>query len=205
MPTPEGHPLDDVDDPIERFRAWHRDVRDAGLPEPDAMVLCTAPAAAMAQPLARHVLLRGADERGFAFVSNRRSRKGRHLAENPNACLVFPWYPIGRQVVVTGQVAEPDDAESDAYWATRPRGSQIASSVSEQSTVIPDRAWLEARFAELEARYQGRAIPRPAHWGMFRLVPDSIEFWTHRDFRMHDRLLFERAPAGGWRTSRLSP
>jgi pyridoxamine 5'-phosphate oxidase len=182
-------------------------VWDARLPEPDAMVLCTVPAAAMAQPLARHVLLRGADERGFAFVSNRRSRKGRHLAENPNACLVFPWFPIGRQVVVTGQVVEAERAESDAYWATRPRGSQIASSVSEQSSVIPDRAWLEARFAEVEARHEGRPIPRPDHWGMFRLVPDSIEFWTHGEFRMHDRFLYERDPAaaGGWRESRLSP
>ena len=171
------------------------------------MVLCTAPAAAMAQPLARHVLLRGVDDRGFAFVTNRRSRKGRHLAENPNACLVFPWFPIGKQVVVTGQVIEADGAESDAYWETRPRGSQLASAVSEQSTVIPDRAWLEARFAEEEARYEGRHVPRPEHWGMFRLVADSIEFWTHREHRMHDRLLYERDATadGGWRVSRLSP
>lgn len=193
-----------AEDPIDTFRRWHADVRAAGLPEPDAMVLCTVPATPVAEPLARHVLLRGLDDRGFAFVTNRTSRKGRHLAENPNACLVFPWFPIGRQVVVTGTVTEADDADSDAYWATRPRESQIAGSISEQSTVIPDRAWLEQRFAEAEARYTGRPVPRPAHWGMHWLRPATIELWTRRDHRMHDRLLYER-DGEGWRVSRLSP
>ncbi len=193
-----------AEDPIEIFRRWHADVRAASLVEPDAMVLCTAPATPMAQPLARHVLLRGLDERGFAFVTNRTSRKGRHLAENPNACLVFPWFPIGRQVVVTGTVTDADDADSDAYWATRPRESQIAGSISEQSTVIPDRAWLEQRFGEAEARFAGQPVPRPPHWGMHWLRPATIEFWTRREHRMHDRLLYERDGAG-WRVSRLSP
>ena len=199
--------VDDVDpDPIVQFQRWLDDVVAAPLPEPMAMVLCTAPAEAGAQPLGRHVLLRGVDERGFAFVSNRSSRKGRHLAANPHACLVFPWFPIRRQVVVTGVVAEADDADSDAYWATRPRGSQIAGSVSEQSAPIPDRAWLERRFADLAARYEGEAIPRPAHWGMYRLVPDSIELWCQGENRMHDRLLYERDDtAGGWRITRLAP
>jgi pyridoxamine 5'-phosphate oxidase len=191
-------------DPIAQFRQWRAEVEAAGLHEPDAMVLCTAPATADAQPLGRHVLLRGLDDRGFAFVTNRTSRKGRHLAENPNACLVFPWHPLRRQVVVTGTVSEASDEESDAYWRTRPRGSQIASSVSEQSTPIPDRAWLEDRFAELEARYEGREVPRPPHWGMLRLRPDSIEFWTQGENRMHDRLLYERS-GDRWIETRLSP
>jgi pyridoxamine 5'-phosphate oxidase len=198
----------DVDpDPIVQFRSWLDDVVAAALPEPMAMVLCTASAAAGAQSLGRHVLLRGVDDdRGFAFVTNRNSRKGRHLAENPRACLVFPWFPIRRQVVVTGTVAEADDADSDAYWATRPRGSQIAGSVSEQSEPIPDKAWLERRFAEVAARYEGQPIPRPAHWGMHWLAPDSIELWAQGENRMHDRLLYDRDPtAGGWRITRLSP
>jgi pyridoxamine 5'-phosphate oxidase len=197
----------DVDpDPIVQFRRWLDDVVAAELPEPMAMVLCTAPATAQAQPLARHVLLRGVDERGFGFVTNRNSRKGRHLAGNPNACLVFPWFPIRRQVVVTGTVADVDPAESDAYWETRPRGSQIAGSVSEQSEPIPDRAWLERRFADVEARYEGQPIPRPPHWGMYRLTPATIELWAQGEHRMHDRLLYERAPtAGGWTITRLSP
>jgi pyridoxamine 5'-phosphate oxidase len=196
----------DVDpDPIVQFQRWLDDVVAADLPEPMAMVLCTAPAGAGAQPLARHVLLRGVDERGFAFVTNRSSRKGRHLAENPNACLVFPWFPIHRQVVVTGTVAEADDADSDAYWATRPRGSQIAGSVSEQSEPIASRAWLEQRFADVEARYEGADIPRPSHWGMHRLTPATIELWEQGANRMHDRLLYERDPAGSWTITRLSP
>jgi pyridoxamine 5'-phosphate oxidase len=195
----------DVDpDPIEQVRRWQADVVAAGLPEPMAMVLCTAPAGVAAAPLGRHVLLRRLDERGFAFVTNRRSRKGAHLAANPNACLVFPWFPIGRQVVVTGVVAEADDADSDAYWATRERGSQIAASVSEQSTPIPDRAWLEARVRELDERYAGRPVPRPAHWGMYVLTPDTVELWWQGAHRLHDRLLYERAGAG-WRITRLSP
>jgi pyridoxamine 5'-phosphate oxidase len=169
-------------------------------------VLATAPGEAGAQPLARFVLLRGLDDRGFAFVTNRTSRKGRHLAENPKASLVFPWYPMGRQVVVTGAVVEADDADSDAYWESRPRGSQIAASVSEQSTVIPGRAWLEERFAAVAEEYEGLPIPRPPHWGMHRVVPSSIELWCHGEHRMHDRLLYERvAPGAEWRISRLSP
>ena len=198
----------DVDpDPIAQFRLWLDDVVAAQLPEPMAMVLCTTPAGTGSQPLARHVLLRGVDDaKGFAFVTNRTSRKGRHLAENPNACLVFPWFPIHRQVVVTGTVTDADPAESDAYWETRPRGSQIAGSVSEQSEPIPDRAWLEDRFAELAARYDGQPIPRPSHWGMQWLAPTTIELWSQGENRMHDRLLYERDPtAGGWTITRLSP
>ena len=130
-------------DPVVVFRAWLDDVVAAALPEPMAMVLATAPGGRQAQPLARHVILRGVDERGLTWVTNTESRKGRHLAENPHACLVFPWYPIGRQVIVTGGVTDAGDEESDAYFATRPRESQIASWASEQSRPIPDRETLE--------------------------------------------------------------
>lgn len=200
-------PLDvgDLDpDPIVQFRRWAGDVVAAGLPEPTAMVLCTAPAGEAAQPLGRFVLLRGVDERGFAFVSNRGSRKGVHLAANPNACLVFPWYPMGRQVVVTGAVAPAPDDESDAYWVTRPRGSQIAAWASDQSRPIADRAALEASWNEIAARFGEGPIPRPDFWGMYCLAPSSIEFWNQGLHRMHDRLLYER-DGGAWRVTRLCP
>jgi pyridoxamine 5'-phosphate oxidase len=193
-------------DPIVQFARWQADVEAAGLPEPTAMVLATAPAGDGAQPLGRHVLLRGADHDGFRWVSNRRSRKGRHLAENPRACLVFPWYPIHRQVIVTGAVALAADDESDAYFATRPRESQLAAWASDQSEPIPGRRWLDDRFAELSARYEGALVPRPPHWGMYLLVPASIELWQQGPHRMHDRFLYERpAPTEPWTLTRLAP
>jgi pyridoxamine 5'-phosphate oxidase len=197
--------VDDLDpDPIAQFRRWQADVEAAGLPEPTAMVLATAPAGDRAQPLGRHVLLRGVDERGFTWVSNSESRKGRHLTENPHAALIFPWFPIHRQVIVTGSASAAPDDEADAYFATRPRGSQLASRASEQSRPIPDRAWLEARWAELDARYEGRDVPRPPHWWMYRLVPDTIELWQQGEHRMHDRFLYERA-GETWTITRLAP
>lgn len=204
-----AHGLDvgDLDpDPVVQFRRWHDEVLAADLPEPTAMVLATAPAGDGAQPLGRHVLLREADHRGFSWVTNFESRKGRHLAENPRAALVFPWFALGRQVIVTGPVEHADDAESDEYFATRPRQSQLAAWASEQSRPIPDRAWLEARFAELEARFDGGPIPRPPHWGMLRLVPVAVELWQQRPFRMHDRFVYERsAPGEAWSITRLAP
>jgi pyridoxamine 5'-phosphate oxidase len=203
----EGLDLDDLDpDPLVQFHRWFDDVVAAELPEPTAMVLATAPAGEGAQPLARHVLLRGADERGFTWVTNLESRKGRHLAENPRAALVFPWFPLGRQVIVTGSVEQAADAEADAYFATRPRESQLAAWASEQSRPIPDRAWLERRFADLEVRFEGEEIPRPPFWGMLRLVPSAIEVWQQRPFRMHDRFVYERPePGAPWTITRLAP
>jgi pyridoxamine 5'-phosphate oxidase len=191
-------------DPIAQFRRWQADVEAAGLPEPTAMVLATAPAGDGAQPLGRHVLLRGVDERGFSWVSNSESRKGRHLAENPHAALIFPWFPIHRQVIVTGTVSMAPDDEADAYFATRPRGSQLAAWASEQSRPIPDRAWLEARWAELDARYARRDVPRPPHWWMYRLVPDTIELWQQGEHRMHDRFVYRRTDSS-WSITRLAP
>jgi pyridoxamine 5'-phosphate oxidase len=199
--------LADLDpDPFVLFRSWLDEVVAAPLPEPMAMVLATAPAADHAQPLGRHVLLRGVDERGLAWVTNTESRKGRHLAENPRGCLVFPWYPIGRQVIVTGEVHDAEDAESDAYFATRPRESQIAAWASDQSRPIPDRATLERRWAEFEARFAGADVPRPPHWRMQRLRPAAMEFWIQRPHRMHDRFLYERVAEGApWTITRLAP
>ena len=194
------------DDPIVQFGRWFDDVVAAGLPEPTAMVLCTAPGGAGAQPSGRHVLLRDADQRGFSWVTNQRSRKGRQLAENPRAALVFPWFPRGRQVVVTGSVAIAPDDESDAYFATRPRPSQLAAWASEQSEPVADRATLERRWDELAARFEGGPVPRPSHWGMYRLTPSTVEFWQHRDHRLHDRFLYERiSPNAPWTITRLCP
>lgn len=199
--------LADLDpDPILQVRRWLDDVVAAGLPEPMAMVLVTAPAGDQAQPLGRHVLLRDVDERGFTWVTNERSRKGRHLAANPRACLVFPWYPLQRQVIVTGSVERAPADESERYFASRPRESQLAAWASEQSEPIPDREWLERRWAELAAEFEGGTVPRPPHWGMFRLTPTAIEFWQQGRHRMHDRFLFERATAAAsWSVSRLAP
>jgi pyridoxamine 5'-phosphate oxidase len=199
--------LADLDpDPVVQFRRWLDDVVAAGLHEPTAMVLATAPAGDQAQPLARHVLLKSADHEGFTWVTNQRSRKGRQLAENPHACLVFPWYPIGRQVVVTGAVALGSDEESDAYFATRSRASQLAAWASEQSEVIPDRAWLDDRWDRFDQIHASGPVPRPPHWGIYRLTPDAIEFWHQGPNRMHDRFRFHRAaPDQPWSVDRLSP
>lgn len=196
--------LHDLDpDPVVQFQRWMDDVLAAELPEPTAMLLATADPTG--DPLARHVLLKGVDHDGFSWVSNRRSRKGRHLAANPRACLVFPWFPLGRQVIVTGAVAEAPDDESDAYFATRSRTSQLAAWASEQSRVIPDRAWLDDRWREFDERWPD-AVPRPPHWGLYRLTPDAIEFWTQGAGRMHDRLRYHRPAAGvPWSAERLSP
>src|SRR5262249_9607094 len=147
---------------IKQFERWWADAR-ASLPEPAAMVLATADGSG--RPSARHVLLRGLDDRGFVWFTNYESAKARELRANPRAALVFPWFPMQRQVIVSGSVAVTDDGESDAYFATRDRASQLSAWASPQSEVIPDRAWLEQRVAELEARFAGADVPRPPFWG----------------------------------------
>jgi len=188
-------------DPIEQFRRWWDRAR-AALDEPNAMVLATADATG--RPTARHVLLKGLDERGFVWFTNYESAKARDLDVNPRAALVFPWFPIRLQVVVSGVVTKIDAAESDAYFATRDRASQLGAWASPQSSPIPDRAWLEARVAGVEARFAGSTVPRPPYWGGYRLAPDRFEFWHNQPSRLHDRFCYERIPSG-WTIERLAP
>lgn len=189
---------------LEQFRAWLEDAIGAGLAEPEAMVLATADADG--DPSARSVLLKGVDERGFEFFTNRDSRKGRDLAANPHASLVFPWYPLRRQVVVTGTVVEVEQARADEYFASRPYGSRIGAHASRQSSAIAGRSVLEEARAELEARYPASGeVPRPVGWGGFRVQPRSVEFWQGRADRLHDRLRFRRGDDGRWAVERLSP
>ena len=157
------------------------------------------------RPSARVVLLKGVDERGFVFFTNYDSRKGQELAGNPNAALVFYWSDQVRQVTVTGDVSKLPAAESDAYFRTRPRGSQLEAWASQQSAVVPDRAALEAKWKQMEAQYAAKEVPRPPFWGGYRLSPTRIEFWQGRPNRLHDRFRYTRQPDKSWRIERLSP
>jgi pyridoxamine 5'-phosphate oxidase len=189
-------------DPFVQFGEWYQGVLDAGLPEPSAMVLSTA--GADGRPVGRHVLLRGHGPNGFTFFTNYDSRKGRQLAENPYASLTFPWYPIQRQVIVTGAAEPVSSEESDAYFDSRPRESQLSAWASDQSREIPSRAWLDDRYAALDARYAGKPVPRPPHWGGYRLRPDAIELWQQGPNRLHDRFRYAR-DGDRWQLARLSP
>ncbi len=189
-------------DPLVQFRAW-LDAAVAGqVPEPTAMTLATVDADG--HPSARMVLLKGVDS-GFVFYSNYTSRKGRALAQTPYAALVFYWPQLERQVRVEGQVETMPPADSDAYFHSRPRGSQLSAVVSAQSQVIPSRADLESRLDALTAQYADQEIPLPPHWGGYRVVPSAIEFWQGRANRLHDRLRYRRQDAAGWLIERLSP
>jgi pyridoxamine 5'-phosphate oxidase len=192
-----------AEDPMTQFAKWMADALASGLPEPTAMVLSTV--TGQGRPHARTVLLKDHDQAGFTFYSNRTSRKGRELAENPSACLVFPWYRIERQVIAEGMVRELSQAESEPYFRSRPRGSQISAWASRQSAVIASRAALEDRVAELERRWpEPGEVPMPDFWGGYLLEPDAVEFWQAGTFRLHDRLRYRRAD-GGWAVERLSP
>jgi pyridoxamine 5'-phosphate oxidase len=194
-------------DPFVQFERWLAEADVRGVYEPNAMVLGTNDADGT--PSSRTVLLRGVDDRGFVFYTDRSSRKGRALAANPVATLLFPWYAIHRQVIVGGEVVPVDEEESDAYWATRPYGSRIAATASRQSEPIGSRADLEARVRDLEEEYAGvDDIRRPERWGGYRLRPWRVEFWQGRTSRLHDRLVFARDRADAtarWRLERLQP
>jgi pyridoxamine 5'-phosphate oxidase len=192
-------------DPIEQFRNWYAAWRAVAVGEPDAMVVATA--TPDGRPSVRTVLLRGFGPEGFVFFTNRESRKGRELAANGRAALLFPWHPVGRQVIAEGTAAAVDDGASDAYWGTRPRGSQIAAAASPQSQTVADRGALEGLFGQVAQRHEGLPVPRPSHWGGLIVSPDRMEFWQHRENRLHDRLAYRRdtTASSGWRTERLAP
>jgi pyridoxamine 5'-phosphate oxidase len=191
-------------DPIRQFAAWYDAAVAAGVPEPEAMTLSTA--TPDGHPSARIVLLRGFDARGFCFFTNYTSRKGRELAANPHAALTFHWADLERQVRIEGRVEQTTAAESDAYFQSRPSTSRIGAWSSPQSAVIPDRAALEELYSRFRSEHpDDAAIPRPNHWGGYRLVPERIEFWQGRPSRLHDRLRFHRDPAQGWVVERLAP
>lgn len=191
--------------PIRQFQLWFDEVLASGMPMAEAMTLCTADKDG--KPSARMVLLKGVDESGFVFYTNYRSRKARELDANPFAALVFYWEPLERQVRVEGSVSRISAAESDKYFQSRPRESQLGAIASPQSEVIESRRVLEDRYRQLEGQFSNEAelIKRPDHWGGYRLAPTRIEFWKGRPGRLHDRLLYELQPDGNWSISRLAP
>ena len=188
-----------LNDPVAIFNEWLEEARAAGLEAPEAMTLATADGDG--RPSARMLLLKGADADGFTFFSGYESRKGRELADNPRAALVFYWRLLGRQVRVEGSVRRLSEEESDAYWATRPSRSRAAAAASRQSEPIESRDELEAEFERL---LPGDEVPRPARWGGYLLEPDAIELWQHRDDRLHERARYTRTP-GGWQRELLAP
>ncbi|MET8793887.1 pyridoxamine 5'-phosphate oxidase [Streptomyces pseudogriseolus] len=191
--------------PVEQFARWFAQAaREGGLFEPNAMIVSTADAAG--RPSSRTVLLKHFDEGGFVFYTNYESRKGRDLAENPYVSLLFPWHPVARQVIVTGTARRTGRDETAAYFRTRPHGSQLGAWASGQSTVIASREELEEAYAALAARYpEHERVPVPPHWGGFRVVPETVEFWQGRENRLHDRLRYVTEAGGGWRVERLAP
>jgi pyridoxamine 5'-phosphate oxidase len=189
-------------DPFRQFEKWFQEAEAAKIPEPNAMILATA--TRDGRPSARTILLKAIDGRGFVFYSNYESRKGRELDGNARATLVFPWFALERQVIVEGPVTKVAREESDAYFHSRPRASQLGAWASPQSAIIPGRKVLEDALKELEAKYAGREVPTPPNWGGWRLAPETVEFWQGRRSRLHDRLRYRREK-DGWAVERLAP
>jgi pyridoxamine 5'-phosphate oxidase len=194
---------DVADDPVVQWQRWYDEAAAAGVAEPNAMVLATVDDDG--RPDARFVLARGLDERGFVFHTNYESVKSQQLTRHPHAAGVFSWLDLHRQVRVRGPVERVTPEESDAYFGSRPRGSQIGAWASPQSEVIADRGALERRIADVEVRFAGTVVPRPDYWGGWRLGLAEIEFWQGRPSRLHDRIRYRPAPAGSWQVQRLAP
>lgn len=193
---------DVLPDPIEQFERWFKEAWDANIKEAHAMTLATVDGEG--QPSARAVLLKGFDSEGFVFFTNYNSRKARELQENPRAALLFVWKELGRQVRIEGEVIQTTPKDSDEYFRSRPLESRISAWASPQSEVIESRRLLEKRFLQLKNKFKGGNIPRPPHWGGFRLQPNQIEFWQSGSNRLHDRILYTKT-GQGWRIERLAP
>jgi len=198
----EPPPLLSEDDPMILFAEWLKEAGDKEANDPNAMAVASVDEEGL--PDVRMVLLKDADARGFVFYTNLESAKGRQLAANPKAALLFHWKSLRRQVRVRGPVSQVSDAEADAYWATRAKSAQLGGWASQQSRPLPDRLALEKKIAEYGLRFGLGKVPRPPHWSGFRVTPEVIEFWRDRPFRLHERLVFARV-ADGWTTQRLFP
>ena len=189
-------------DPFALFHDWYTEARTTEINDSNAMALATADA--QGRPSVRMVLLKGYDERGFVFYTNRESRKAGDLAANSHVALLFHWKSLRRQIRIEGPIAFASDAESDAYFASRSRDSQLGAWASDQSRPLDTRATFEARFAEVQARFEGQPVPRPPHWGGYRVTPERIEFWLDREHRLHERRVFTRS-GEGWSEGMLYP
>ena len=197
------HETDLLGNPFQQFQLWLEQAIAAELPEPNAMTLATL--SEQGKPIARMVLLKGLDEKGFVFYTNYDSAKGKQLTETDSAALVFWWAGLERQVRVEGTVEKVSSEESDAYFQSRPKASQLGAWASPQSQVIENRDVLEKRLAQLEEKYATEKVPRPPHWGGFRVIPTAIEFWQGRPSRLHDRIRYELDEKGDWFYQRLAP
>jgi pyridoxamine 5'-phosphate oxidase len=201
----DDHPLELASlpsDPVAMLRRWLDDAEAKGIRLPNAIALATA--SPDGRPTVRHVLLRGVDDRGFVFYTNHGSAKARELAENPRAAFSIYWRELDRQISVTGDVERVSEAESDAYFATRPREARLGAWASRQSSELASRDTLMERFAAFDARYPGEDVPRPPFWGGYRIDPLTVEFWQGRQHRLHDRFRYDRG-GDGWRIRRLAP
>lgn len=190
--------------PTRQFERWFADANASGMSEQDATSMTLATADSDGRPDARIVLLKGFDDQGFVFYTNYNSRKGQELTENARACLLFYWSPLWRQVRIEGKVEKVSEAESDEYFDSRPLGSKVGAWASDQSQTVENRELLEQRFADFGSKFADH-VPRPPHWGGYRVKPEVIEFWQGRENRLHDRLRYTRQPDGSWLIERLAP